>query len=82
MLTTDVLWVEGPREGVRRWLILNSILLVWSLYGPNLALPYLVHSLHTKALCVFSAVHYLLVTSQETVFIVAFHPNQKWVNTL
>lgn len=79
MLTMDVLWVEGPREGVRRWLIPNSILLVWSLYGPNLALPlpHLVHYLHTKALCVLSAVHFLLVTSQETVFIVAFHPKQK-----
>lgn len=73
MLTMDVMWMEGSGKGVRL-LIPNSLLLVWSLYGSNPALSYLVHSSHLKALC---SKLYLLVTSRESVFIVAFHLDQK-----
>lgn len=42
-------WVEGSGMGARRLLIPNSLLWVWSLYGPNLAPPYLGHSLYAKS---------------------------------
>lgn len=43
-------------EGARELLIPNRLLWVWSRDGPNLALPDLVRSSHTDALCILQAV--------------------------
>lgn len=44
------MWVEENGEGPEM-LIINSILLVWSLHGPNQALSSLANSLDIKVLC-------------------------------